>query len=796
MSHELLYTSVPPGLIAGVKGYSTVASTSDMPPQLTQLLEQSLSDYRYSAEGNPGVVWSHLRVREGLRELSVLTRKTPVNDHSGRPSVFAHHVVLGPDELPQGGPAWVLQQRLPGRQSPEFLLPAWDGFVGTLPAGRTPPRGDRAPGKCTAWEYAGLDPGWAGVLAEAFLAAPDQPSFVIARPDQDLLPLIADAVALLPVERRWSLTFSTYFTGLPPKVPCAWRGVLADSKEAQQAARLGRGVVLDLEHPGEPQGEGLVELARTGRQTTRTVVKPAAAFTPVRSGSGAKAATGGGVAGSPLDLSEGLDQTPDPATGRRGPLIAAVGAGAALVVLLVGLLAWYALRPDPSLAMAEQSARKLESELVQESPPVAPASKETSEPAPEDSAPRPETEKKAPEPVAKAEPEPEPEPDPATAPVKEARSANADLPVMSDIPARHDSADHVLDVPLPTARRFALGLRGLDDPETRNHELVAQPAEDGRTDTLTIAKDPTKGGGKMETRVKKMTLARFWIEGNRLHFRWEPNLGRTLVEPAQSLRDCVLEVRGGGAQLNVGLRGLWKDPAALTVQQGPKHIPWEKYGRPSRKLAIRSCEVKTDKGWEEIPSAGGDPNHRLRLLAGEKDDPPLHLLTLTVRLGDDVKTLAPELTPPAAKVKDLITALEREDNALTDGINRKIENIKNTNKRLRYLGNQKSQQTTLLAQTRIDISNNIPPNPLATPEIILTNINTLDIQIKNTDIILVGLNDRLVQDRRQHGEVKSELERQTERLKQAEAFQKAPIRVRLGITIEGEEVDLAQIGPW
>ncbi len=73
MSQELLYTSVPPGLIVGVKGYSTVARTADIPAQLVQLLEQNLSDYRYGTEGNPAAVWSHLRIREGLRDLSVLS---------------------------------------------------------------------------------------------------------------------------------------------------------------------------------------------------------------------------------------------------------------------------------------------------------------------------------------------------------------------------------------------------------------------------------------------------------------------------------------------------------------------------------------------------------------------------------------------------------------------------------------------------------------------------------------------------------------------------------------------------
>jgi hypothetical protein len=630
------------------------------------------------------------------------------------------------------------------------------------------------------------------VLAEAFLAAPDWPSIVIAGPDQDLLALIADAVALLPVARRWSLTFSTYFTGLPPKVPCAWRGVLAGSKEARQAARLGQGLVLDLEQPGEPHGEGLVELARTGRQTARAVVRPAATFTPVRSG--AEAATGDAAAGTPFDPLEELDLSQGPTTQRRGPLLAAVGAGTALVVLLIGLLAWFALRPDPMLEVAEQSAKKLEPDVIRDSPRAAPPSPAPSEPAPKTSDPKPEADKKAPEPVAKVEPKPEP--DPATAPAKDLRSANVNLPLASEIPARHDSADHVLDVPLPAARRFALRLRGLDDTETRKYDLVAQPAEPGRSDTLIIVRDPTRGGGTAETRVAKLPLARFSIEGDRLHFRWEPKLGRTLIEPALALRDCILEVRGGGVRLNVALRGLWKDPSAMTVQQGSRVIPWEKYGRPSRKLVIRSCEVKTEEGWEEIPPAAGDPNHRQRLVAGKKADPADDKLTLGVRLGDDAQTLSPELTPPVAKVKEKIASLEKEDKTLTGGIDADNRMINQSNYTLQKLEKQRGLQTAMLAQAEADRANDAPPSLPYPPEYFQNSIHMINTQRKNVIDTIANLNERVRITQIQLKKVETEIERQSERLKKAEAIQKLQIRLRLGITIEGEEVDVASIGPW
>ncbi len=114
--------------------------------------------------------------------------------------------MLGPDEQPEGGPALGPHATAwPTTTRSDFLLPAWDGFVGTIPAGRRPRPGDRRPGKCLNWERAGFDPGWAGVLAEAFLATPDPrpPLPHRTRPDLNLLPLIEDAVSLLPIERRW-----------------------------------------------------------------------------------------------------------------------------------------------------------------------------------------------------------------------------------------------------------------------------------------------------------------------------------------------------------------------------------------------------------------------------------------------------------------------------------------------------------------------------------------------------------------------------------------------------------------
>ena len=197
MSQELHYTSVPRGLKPGSRGFCTVGLTPHMPGPLVDRLE-ALSGYQPvfpphdpSAPLNP-IVFSHLRLTIGGKAVSVLSRIGPAGlDYSGRPNKYAHHVVLEGSERPEGGPAWLLSQ-------PGFMQGAWDGEPREIPVGRTPLQGDRPPGMARAWQALTGDGGWAGVLAESFLADPRRTVFLVFRPGMDLLPLFVEALALLP----------------------------------------------------------------------------------------------------------------------------------------------------------------------------------------------------------------------------------------------------------------------------------------------------------------------------------------------------------------------------------------------------------------------------------------------------------------------------------------------------------------------------------------------------------------------------------------------------------------------
>ncbi len=270
MSQELHYTSVPRGLLPGTRGFCTVACTPNMSGPLRERLE-SLSGYQQvypphdPKVGLNPVVFSHHRLNLGGRSYSVLSRVCFAGlDYTSRSNKYAHHVVLDPAERPAGGPAWLLGQ-------PGFMEPIWQGEPRFIAAGRTPPQGDQPAGIAHAWQSLTGDAGWAGTLAESFQADPRRPAFLIFEPGMDLLPLLVEALALLPPENRWEVEFSTYFTQLPQGLSCAWRGVLEGTAEAKKAIRLPNALLIRLEQSARRAGGAdLVHLARTGQRLERS----------------------------------------------------------------------------------------------------------------------------------------------------------------------------------------------------------------------------------------------------------------------------------------------------------------------------------------------------------------------------------------------------------------------------------------------------------------------------------------------------------------------------------------------
>ena len=196
-------------------------------------------------------------------------------DYTQRTNKLAHHVALSENERTPGGPAVALAE-------PGFCVARWDNAPQVFPKGRLPTQGVRPLEVCRAWKALTGDAGWAGVLAETANNRPTRTATVIFSPGQEMLALVVEALALIPPQRRWEVTFSTYFTRLPAGLDCHWRFVLAGSPEANAARANPHALLIDLTRPlGPASGGRLVEAARTGvlPETEPARQAPAAAAT-------------------------------------------------------------------------------------------------------------------------------------------------------------------------------------------------------------------------------------------------------------------------------------------------------------------------------------------------------------------------------------------------------------------------------------------------------------------------------------------------------------------------------------
>jgi len=289
MSYELIHTSAPRGLRPGSRGFTTVAMTDGLPPLWRERLE-SLSAYEAPSQTNElPILHAHLICKVAGTSAHVLSRVGPCGlDYSGRSNRIAHHLLLDDNECPVAGPAWLLQQA-------DLFRKRRDDGPQIFPFGPNVPSGNEAAQVCTAWQQMSGDAGWAGRLIQSLREQPSLPSYIIYAPGTDVLPLVREAIALLPPQERWQVTFSTYFGHLPSDASCAWRCVLAGSAAARGAGRPGvLAIDLTSDLPRAPDSE-FTEAARRGRMIA--VQAP----TPVREmrSAAAIASAGDGVVSAP-----------------------------------------------------------------------------------------------------------------------------------------------------------------------------------------------------------------------------------------------------------------------------------------------------------------------------------------------------------------------------------------------------------------------------------------------------------------------------------------------------------------
>lgn len=241
MIEELIFTSARRGLQIGKSGFCTVASTSGMSAPVARLLE-NLSGYRHlfppgspEAVNNP-VGFSHLTTKLGGREYHILSRIADAGfDYSNRSNKLAHHIAIQNPQLIGGPPTLLLADNL--------LVKKWDQEPTKLP-----PRSLSIPAvppkPCAMWAEVTGDAGWAGTVIEAIQQ--NRVVYLIIEPTTPAAVLLHELVSLFPVANQWQITFSTFFTKLPPSVECQLRCVIAGSPEVAIARRSPANFVLDL----------------------------------------------------------------------------------------------------------------------------------------------------------------------------------------------------------------------------------------------------------------------------------------------------------------------------------------------------------------------------------------------------------------------------------------------------------------------------------------------------------------------------------------------------------------------
>ncbi len=247
MIYELVFTSYHKGLKSGTSGFTTVAHTTSMPRNYVILCE-SLSGYQYTYSlshplynQNP-IAYSHYIFKSGNQNISILSKVCAFDkDYTGRENKLAHHILLHSDERNPGGPARVMDQG-------NLFFDKWHMDPHHLEPGRIqmPVEEEKENYETQTWKKTFGDAGAAGVLARSALETPNIPAFIIFEPGMPMLPLIEEALCLIPPEKRWQITFNTYFTVKPIDADCQWRCCLPDSAPLATGARYPGALIVDI----------------------------------------------------------------------------------------------------------------------------------------------------------------------------------------------------------------------------------------------------------------------------------------------------------------------------------------------------------------------------------------------------------------------------------------------------------------------------------------------------------------------------------------------------------------------
>ncbi len=243
---ELVVTSAKRALQAGRSGFAPVMRTRGMHPDLQSRLE-AISGYRHIyPQGDPRnpVIRSHCVLESAAGKFSALSRLLDVgSDYSGRSNKLAHHIACDSNEVRSGlrsSPAAVMMSL----ENNGVFISRWEGDPQEKNAFEPFPYPPVSPAKCVAWERLAGDAGWAGVLVERTLKA--VPTWIVVGANVDVLPLFAEALALMEPAKRWGVSFTTH--ALSDK-GFLWKAAVDGSAEAKAAREQPNAALIDLTRP-------------------------------------------------------------------------------------------------------------------------------------------------------------------------------------------------------------------------------------------------------------------------------------------------------------------------------------------------------------------------------------------------------------------------------------------------------------------------------------------------------------------------------------------------------------------
>lgn len=278
--YELIYTSIPKGLLPGRSGFATAAMSEGMPPNLIVPLE-NLSGYNFTLRDNtflpvlnPPCCY-YIKMRYGNQLLHIAGRVAPNGlDYSQRNNKIAHHFLFesSAEMAPlSGGAAGLFLKEgifcseytdeptmLPFRKVPVCSQ------IGSLPAKN--------------WAEQAGHAGFAAFAAEKFRKTPEKPLYLIyppGTPVKTLLELVMEVCALLDEKSRNDLTFSTYFGNSPASVDCFLRMLPDFSPLVSNLRRFHPSDVIELgqenELPLADEYPDIYEQACTGKKPKKSI---------------------------------------------------------------------------------------------------------------------------------------------------------------------------------------------------------------------------------------------------------------------------------------------------------------------------------------------------------------------------------------------------------------------------------------------------------------------------------------------------------------------------------------------